>query len=85
MTNLLVINAWTAFVGFYGDNSMCQQPKACNLVQQVRLGVHWSLRVAPSDVIDAPLCVVLLSLSLDVVIQCGDELQQQSKHCWKAF
>jgi len=53
--------------------------KACNLVQQVGLRVHWSLRVAPSNVIDAPLGVVLLSLRLDVVVQCGDELQQQSK------
>jgi len=47
--------------------------------------VHWGLRVAPGNVIDAPLGVVLLSLSLDVVVQCGDELQQQSKRHWKAF
>ena len=44
---------------------------AANRVERV----HWSLRVAPSDVIDAPLGIVLLSLSLDVVVQCGDELQ----------
>ncbi len=44
----------------------------------------WSLHVASSNVIDAPLGVVLFSLSLDVVVQCGDELQQQSKQRWKA-
>lgn len=54
---------------------MSQKSKVCNLVQQTGLRVHWSLRVAPSDVIDAPLGIVLLSLSLDVVVQCGDELQ----------
>ncbi len=58
-----------------GDISVGQKSKVCNLVQQTGLRVHWSLRVAPSDVIDAPLGIVLLSLSLDVVVQCGDELQ----------
>ena len=83
MTIVTASNAWTAVVRCCEDIVWVRKSKPCSLVQQVGLRAHWSLRVAPSDVIDAPLGIVLLSLSLDVVVQRGDELQQQSKHRWK--
>lgn len=83
MTIVIASNAWTAVVRCCEDIMWARKSKPCSLVHQVGLRAHWSLRVAPSDVIDAPLGIVLLSLSLDVVVQRGDELQQQSKHHWK--